>query len=108
MRITVKPDSEYVKKYNDELEKCTTCPCCGNRDDMYGYPDEIKEFHDFGLTSNYATYISADKSKGIFSRLFESLFGDNHYKIFHYRCPKCGTEYETDPLMVIHKGENVI
>lgn len=75
---------------------------------MYGYPDEIKKFHDFGLTANYVTYISADKSKGIFSRLFESLFCDNLYKILHYKCPQCGTEYESDLLLIVHKGESVV
>ena len=46
MKITVRPDSIYVKKYNDEIEKCSTCPFCGNRDSMYGYPEDSKVFDD--------------------------------------------------------------
>ena len=97
-----------LKKYNDELEKCTTCPFCGNRDSTYGYPEDSKVFEDFGLIPIYVTYISTNKSKGIFSRLFESLFCDNLYKIFHYKCPQCGTKYESDPLLIVHKGESVV
>ena len=108
MKITARPDSIYGKKYNDELEKCTTCPFCGNRDSMYGYPEDSKVFEDFGLIPIYVTYISTNKSKGIFSRLFESLFCDNLYKILHYKCPQCGTEYESDPLLIVHKGESVV
>lgn len=74
------PDSE--KMLQEEKERCSTCPCCGNKKtsvstDLYDYPNE--------------------RVRGIFKK--------KHYAYWSYRCYDCHARWESDEILMYTEGE---
>lgn len=74
------------------------CPKCGNKDEYYDI-EFIRDKTNVKLRP-YAYYYATGSYKSLINRIRDRLNG-TVYIVDVFRCPKCGYEWETEPIKVI-------
>ena len=99
--------NEYQEKYEEEMKKCGVCPFCGNDDNFYGIQLLAKKLPK-GIRPHSYRITFTNKSDNIIKRIKETM-DDTIYRIYNFSCPKCGGEWESEPVKVINsKGEIIV
>lgn len=96
MKIIKQPD-EYdmnLQKDNEEFKKSCTCPFCGN-----SYFDEQS-----GLVTSSSYDVDRIKGEKIRDTIYNAFALKWFYKIYTFRCYKCGAEWESDPVKIMRES----
>ena len=100
MQITFDPS---IIDYKDleEARKCRACPRCGCDHEEIDFGNGTKRINlvPFSYRSTFH-----GKNDGLLKRILTSLcIASEIYRIYAFKCPNCGCEWESDPIKIVDR-----
>jgi hypothetical protein len=105
MQITFDPNTIDYKDL-EEARKCRVCPRCGCDYEEIDFGNGAKRFN---LVPFSYRHVFHGKNDGLLKRIFSNLCITHEiYRIYNFKCPNCGCEWESDPIKIADEAGNII